>query len=451
MALASFRDARSVVALSKSPVFHQQYSSLHKAIANLALDKWSLKYVKAQFQRQWLEYFPVSAVHYLQLDVVNIFREYSPCLPDRQFRHKANNVIGGNQPIGIGYGLSSLNLADIARGWSVPFELQRVGSDEDEVEVGAQQIRSVCEREEFAESLNINAADSKYGTAKYIAKVYNIKNLVNVLRLRHGRKVFEAIREEATGGAPQVYGTQYYLTEESGWKQWQKKEKSYRTYQVSIYEKEADEYVEIERRTKKGRELKIELRRWKAMRMRSSGGNSTKEVGFDIVGIRVLDKQTLKRVFKQDVFVAVVGERRKQVPPKEVAETFYHRFDIEGTNRFMKQNLYLESYQTPDVKHLDNWLILVQAAMWLLWTASEEVGQVSEKWQKYAEPKREEGERKTASQTRKGLEGLILSFEKKQFLAKKCKKGVGRKKGTNQEKRDRYQVVKKVTRVVKRE
>jgi hypothetical protein len=168
-----------------------------------------------------------------------------------------------------------------------------------------------------------------------------------------------------------------------------------------------------------------------------------KEVEFEIVGIRVLNKETGERVFKQDVFAAVVGKEREVLKTEEIAEVFYHRFDLEVTNRMMKQNLFLESYQTPDVRHLDNWTVLVQEAMWLLWTASTEVENVSEKWQKYSQPKAEKGGRYTPSQTRKGLERLFLTFEQKPYLAKKCKKGLGRKKGEVQEPRKQYRVVKK--------
>ncbi len=143
------------------------------------------------------------------------------------------------------------------------------------------------------------------------------------------------------------------------------------------------------------------------------------------------------------MFVAVVGAAREVLTIEEIAEVFYHRFDLEVTNRFLKQNLYLESYQTPDVQHLDNWLVLAQEAMWLLWAASAEVENVCEKWQKYSLPKVEKGGRYTSSQTRKGLERLILTFEKEPYLPKKCKKGVGRKKGEKLEPRKQYKVVKK--------
>jgi hypothetical protein len=442
MALASFRDAKSVVALSKSPVFHHQYSCVSKAIANLARNHHELKRVQRLFREHRLKYFPRRLVNYFQIDVVNIFRPFAPCLRDRQYRHKANNVIFGNKPLGIGYGLSSVNIADFESGWSLPLELRRVKSNEDEIEVGAAQIKAICESERFKEGLNINAADSHYGVAKYITKVALIPNLVNVLRLRHGNKVFAGEFQE-TGRAPQIYGAEYRLIEESGEKSYRRKEKTTSKYLRSIYEKEADESAEIEKETSKGKELRIELRRWRRMKMRSKRGHSMKAVEFDVVGIRVFEKETGKRVFKQDVFVAVVGEEQEKLSIEEVVQVFYHRFDLEVTNRLMKQNLFLEGYQTPELQHLDNWNELVQEAMWLLWAASTEVEKVSEKWQKYSEPKEEKGGRKTASQTRKGLERLFLTFEKEAFKPKKCKKGLGRKKGEVQERRKQYEVVKK--------
>ncbi len=123
--------------------------------------------------------------------------------------------------------------------WSLPFDLKRVESNEDEIEVGAAQIKAICGSAEFGTSLNINAADSSYGVAKYISKVNEVPNLVNVIRLRHGTKVFESeVRE--TKGAPQIYGAEYHLIEESGGKTYQKKEKTYAKQLTSIYDKTAD-------------------------------------------------------------------------------------------------------------------------------------------------------------------------------------------------------------------
>jgi hypothetical protein len=83
--------------------------------------------------------------------------------------------------------------------------------------------------------------------AKYISKANEISNLVNIIRLRHGNQVFES-DYQTTGGAPQIYGPQYYLIEASGWKEYQTKKKIRRKYLTSIYEKVADEFAEIEKK-----------------------------------------------------------------------------------------------------------------------------------------------------------------------------------------------------------
>lgn len=126
-----------------------------------------------------------------------------------------------------------------------------------------------------------------------------------------------------------------------------------------------------------------------------------------------------------------------------MGDKFRHRFDLEVTNRLLKQNLKLQKYQTPDVQHLDNWMLVVQQAIWLLFAASPEVAQVSAKWQKYAERVVPEGVRKTAAQTHKASERLFLTFAKEPFMPQKCEKGVGRRVGAKQTKRASYQVVKK--------
>jgi hypothetical protein len=71
------------------------------------------------------------------------------------------------------------------------------------------------------------------------------------------------------------------------------------------------------------------------------------------------------------------------------------------------------------------------------------VENVCEKWQQYSTPKVEKGGCQTPSQTGKGLERLILTFEQETYLPKKCKKGEGRKKGKKFAPRKQYKVVKK--------
>ena len=280
------------------------------------------------------------------------------------------------------------------------------------------------------------------GVRAYLSPTSKIKNLVSITRLRHGKKVCFAERK-ATSGAPQIYGEDWYLREASGEWSLKRKEQTIVKYQRSIYEKEPNEQTVVFAQTRKGRELRIEIRSWNEMLMHNSDGYSMKEAEFDMVSFRVLDGTTGERVFTEDVFVSVIGAERKRLKLKEVYQRFRRRFDLEVTNRFLKQAMFLEAFQTPKKENIENWVLTAQTAMWLLYEAADEVENVSAKWQKYSEPKIKEEEKRTPSQTKKGAERLFMTFEKEPYLPKRCEKGVGRKKGEKQVKRVRYEVKKK--------
>ncbi len=442
MAVASFKSAKSVVQLSESPVFHYQYSSITDAVTNLAKTSTERDERRQSCQQLFLERFEVTPVIDWQTDGVSLFREHSRCLKDLQFVYKANTVIRGNKPIGIGYPLLFINLADFANKWSLPYEVEIVGQETDYVSLAAEKFGSICGREEFQQGLHVNTADASFGCPKYLSPTSKIENLVSITRLRHGRKVCFAERQ-ATKGAPQIYGEDWYLREASGDWVLKKKAQTITKYQASIYENEPDEQTQICTKTKKGRELGIEIRRWNGMLMHSSDGFLMKEAEFDVVSFRALDAQTGKRVFKEDAFVSVLGVERKRLSLKEVYERFRRRFDLEVTNRFLKQEMFLQDYQTPSKENVENWMLVAQTALWLLYEASDEVENVSAKWQKYSEPKIKEGEKRTPSQTKKGAERLFLSFEKELYIPKRCEKGLGRRKGTKLAKRAEYKVARK--------
>ena len=452
MALSSYSGAKSVVGLSESPVFHFQYSSISDLISHLSKDKKGYTLVQEAFQKFYVPYLEVHEVNHFQTDGVNIFREHSACLENRQLKYKPNNQIVGNKPLGVGYAYSFVNFADLNSCWSVPYEIQRLEVADNLVSVGASQLLKICQSVPFAKSLNVNAADSSYGCAKYLSPTSKQPNLVSIVRLRHGNKVYPKWEGKPLLGCPKIYGEVSYLIEESGKKSYLKKEKAYEKQQKAIYETPADEFLVMESKTSKGRLLKIELSRWKNHLLRSKKGFSMKESVFDLVGVRVLDATDGKRVFQKDMFISVVGERREEVVLREVFNEFRHRFDLEVTNRFCKQSLLMESFQTPKVEHLDNWMLVVQMAMWLLFVSSKEVGFQCHKWQKYSQPKREENLPKTACQTKKASEKLFCQFDPTPFLPQKSKKSEkrkGRQKGQKQVPRKRFPILKKNKKEVK--
>ena len=201
MALASFKSAKSVAQLSESPVYHYQYSSLTAAATNLAKTDKAREERRKSLQKLFLERFGVKPVRDWQSDGVSLLREHSKCLKDLQYVYKANAVIPGNKPVGIGYPLLFINLADFASKWSLPFAVDIVGPETDYVSFAPEKFRVLCSREEFQNVLHVNTADGSFGCPKYLSPTSGIENLASLTRLRHGRKVCFAKRKK-TLGAP---------------------------------------------------------------------------------------------------------------------------------------------------------------------------------------------------------------------------------------------------------
>jgi len=192
------------------------------------------------------------------------------------------------------------------------------------------------------------------------------------------------------------------------------------------------------------------------MMFRSNKAHNMKDKPFDLLYVRVFDEKKGKPIFKP-MWLAIAGEKRRQVTGFQAYCKYSHRYDIEPFFRFSKQKLLLDKYQTSSVEYLDNWTLIVQMSAWLLWTASNEAEKTPKPWQVYlteykdkqehankqekSEPLEED--RLTMAQTRKGAQTLFSTFDKKPFAVQKSNKGKGREKGTKLTPKKRYKVVKK--------
>lgn len=104
---------------------------------------------------------------------------------------------------------------------------------------------------------------------------------------------------------------------------------------------------------------------------------------FRLVSVRLLDAQTNEPIFKRRMWLGVWGKRAAELTLEELYWAYRQRFDIEHFLRFGKQALLMDSFQAPDIEHLDNWMEIVSLAYWLLWVAKEEAEYNVLKWQKY--------------------------------------------------------------------
>jgi hypothetical protein len=446
MALSTDHGGRHPTDLALSPFFQYQYSSITDVLTNMSRTPKEYENLTKSILGMIALLVPPAQreVLHLAIDSVVVKHPFSETLEDVSYIAIPNNIIPGNKPLSIGYNVSSLNIC-LEKGWCLPLSFQRIPTNATALEVGLSQIKTVCTTVGTKDSLVIVPADTKYSSRKFLGPCFAMDNVVVLARLLSNSKVYDSCPRQ-TSGAPQVYGDAWHLTEKSGEKIMHRQDKEIRYNQRSIHDRTADETLTIEKYTKKNRKLVITLRRYNNLMLRSRQGVNMKDKPFDVLAVEVRDAETNKRVFKRDMFVAIFGKRKDEISTLQAFEEYHSRLDIESTFRVEKQNLLLEKYQTCKKQNFENWLLVIQLALWLLWESSTEAQAAPKKWQKYYDSDvrdARKSQRLPLTQTIKATSGLFCTFDLKEFAPQKCKKGKGRQKGQTQVPRPRYTVVRK--------
>lgn len=474
IALSSYEDTKSVVGLSESPLFLHQYSSIRDGIHGVGLDEEEQSATMDSITELGLKYlwkkksYDADDWLILQTDASGVKKGHSSCLKERQYIKISNNVIHTNKPISVGYPISLVNVSipPLSNKWSLPLNICRISSSQSAVECSVEQVNElICDKPKEGEkrgllcnSRIINTLDSGYGCPAYISPTFKYEKLVNIIRFRYGKKVWIGVKhppkkEENNDkkiGTPKIYGEKYYLIDNTQTKKYHRKGESYEVYQQSIFDLPYQDNIELSGKTSKGRQLKIVIHRWNDLLIRSKDGHNMKDKPFDIVASKVIDADTGELVFNKTMFTTIHGELKNEISTKQAFETYRHRYDIEPSIKFCKQKLMLENYQTPDVQHFDNWLVIVMTAFWLLFTAAPDVKYQPKKWQQYKEKNKKASQQTdkeqvilSPCQTRQAAQALFLTFDSQPFTPQKSKKGQGREKDTTLYPRTRHKVVKK--------
>ena len=454
MALGSETTARNPTQLSESPFFQYHYSIICKVMKDFGLQlnsKESLN-LKSGLRAILFEYLPEQESYKLSSDFTTIRKPESPTLEERGFVHIPNTRIYGNQPIDIGYYVSCVNLGlydtHHPEPWSLPLDNQRVEVNADKIAVAVNQLKKLLGDQDlpFGKSAKVvNMADSGYAIPDYVCPLIEaFDNLLLIIRLRYGIKVYKPYqgKQNAKGRTKEYEDAPYYLQHQTSRLVYNPKTKAhFIKQQRPIFELACDEERSYETQTAGGRELVVQLYRWNDVLLRGSKGFKMGDKPFDLVCIRFVDKQTGACLFRNDMFIAVWGKNRRSHLTIEAQKDYQHRYDIEPHNRFSKQQLLADKYQTPDVQHLDGWLWTVQITYWLLYAACCETDVCVKRWEKYlpqVKRAQESDAPKSVAMTRKGAKGLFSTFDTAPFKPKESKNGQGRKKNTLFPKRQRY-------------
>lgn len=379
-----------------------------------------------------------------QGDTTSTFHSYSNCLENRGYVYNAMEQISFQKKIKIGYRYSYINISGrenlTSAHWSMPCSIERVKTTQSSEAVLLEQLTSIFSRGFFSQTkLNVLVLDSGYGTPKYLGNLSGLKqeiqdDLVNIVALRRGRKVWESYKGEYSGnGSPQIYGTKYYLNDETVGEK------------IGLGATQAVQTIYQDYTNSKDKTYKVELSLWKSMKLRTSDGVNMKEVEFSVVRVRQIAPQT-GEIKGKPLWLSVHGKRKEEIDLWDIFQLYKCRFDIEHYFRFGKQKLLLNDYQTPEEEHYNNWHQIVAIAYWFLFAASQDILDVRMPWEIYekkTDNQTDTGQRKSPAQTKKGMEQFISTFENLVTVPKSRNKGKGRQNGTVMTKRECHKVVRK--------
>ena len=92
------------------------------------------------------------------------------------------------------------------------------------------------------------------------------------------------------------------------------------------------------------------------------------EYPFILLRAQVLDTYA-NSVFKRDMGLITIGERRREVSLTDIWEAYGQCYNVEHFYRYGKKRLLMAAYQTPEVEREENWWQIVQLAYIQLWLA----------------------------------------------------------------------------------
>jgi hypothetical protein len=362
-------------------------------------------------------------------------RPYAAKLADRTYVYQPN-TLKGNKPVNIGHQSSVLAwLPEKEKGepaWVVPLIVRRVTSQERKNEVGAEQLRDLLADQSlpFAGELKVLVGDSDYSKLPFLGPVYceakqhESDDLVTIVRAANNRTFYHPppeIEGKQPVGHPTWYGPPFRLADPETWGV-------------------ADEEKWTIWTTHRGKSYRVQLQSWHNIKMRGKKGYPMHQHPFTLVRAVVFDELGHPR-YQRPLWLIVMGKRRAEVSLIEVWKAYGQRVDLEHYFRFGKQKLLLNSYQTPEVEHEENWGQIVQLAYILLWLAAAVVEDIPRPWEKSHPGKK--GGLTSPGRAQRGFGGIISQIGTPAKPPKPRGNSPGRAKGEKPRLRSHQPVIKK--------
>lgn len=385
---------KSVVELSQSVSFERGYSSITDAITR-GLTHADFKKIEA------LVFSNTKATdnraHLFFTDCTANPRPYAKAMQQRGIVHSPNPA-PGNKPICVGHQYSLLAMSPQGSRskngrWLIPMSMKRVDLNEKGNEAGVQQVVELMSDLGIEDELCINTGDSLYGSEGCRKRAVTKKNLVQMFRLSNNRKLYQAPEYlMAQGpGRRKLFGEKVILSKPET-------------------HPKPDVVQTIMMTNKKGKVWQVELRLFKNLLLRGSKDFASQEHPLNVLKAVVTDGDGTP-IFKRPLWVALIGERRDEVSLEMAYNTYLNRYDIEHFFRFGKQKLLLDSYQTPELAHEEDWWKFVPLAYVQLYLANQLADLLPKPWERYLPAYKDAHKNseleKTPSQTQRGFANIL--------------------------------------------
>jgi len=388
--------ARSVVELSEAKRFERQYSSITDAIADgLPEADWN-GIESFLFQ----ELFDVSAGKppCFLVDCTPNPRPFSRKLRDRTITHSPNPA-PTNKPICVGHAYSCVVLLPTdpiahEKKWLIPLSMQRVPSEAKGNELGMQKILDHMTQFGLDDQLTVSVGDSLYGSENCRSKASSRDNLVHIFRVKNNRNIYslpDTDTQPKGRGRKKEYGTVMSLSKTETHRQ-------------------PDAHCETEWKARSGQVYTVHIDSWENMLFRGSKKFRSSKHPMTLLRVSIVDPDG-NTLFKRPMWLAVTGKLRHQLNLLNIYHYYRSRYNIEHFFRFGKRKLLLDSYQTSELTHDEQWWQLCLLAYTQLYMGRSLVVKQPKPWEKYLPSYRETSNTTasiaTASQTQRGFSRLL--------------------------------------------
>jgi hypothetical protein len=397
--------------LSLALTCQRKWPSLYQAIEEGTLDRhWLSTYLAQQV--------PEEGICYWSLDCSPWERVHANKSPGRVYVYKPTPLANRNT-VSIGYIYSLLDWAPrYDQSWTLSVDVQRVASTQKEWEAGIEQIRQLNKaREHYNQVLDIVVADAKYGNHKFLRPLHGQRCGI-VVAMRCDRILYRAPRpeEQKRFGPKRKHGRRFAFKEPETWEQ-------------------ADELLTFTNE----RWGQVELRRWKGLHERAAA-----DVPLDVVQARIhLERAKPPKPLWLAWEAPPNLSTQLQVTVWTIWQAYLHRWPVEPSIRFRKQDLLWTTPQFHTPERGDLWSTLVSLALWMLYLARPVVEDRPMAWQK----KQQE---LTPARVQRGWAEIFCTIGTPVRPPKTRGKSPGWPTGKPRQRRERQQVVRKTPKKTKR-